>query len=71
MSKGNTYRENNLSSYAFTNLGITKTAVVAGEWAAPNVAGVWAAPKIQPRTLALLCCCIVKNLVPYWLVNEI
>jgi hypothetical protein len=23
MSKGNTYRENNLSSYAFTNLGIT------------------------------------------------
>jgi hypothetical protein len=24
MSKGNTYRENNLSSYAFTNLGITK-----------------------------------------------
>jgi hypothetical protein len=23
MSKGNTYKENNLSSYAFTNLGIT------------------------------------------------
>ena len=23
MSNGNTYRENNLSSYAFTNLGIT------------------------------------------------
>jgi hypothetical protein len=36
-----------------------KTAVVAGEWAAPNLARVWAAPKIQPRTLALLCCCIV------------
>jgi hypothetical protein len=36
-----------------------KTAVVAGEWAAPNLAGVWDAPKIQPRTPALLCCCIV------------
>jgi ribonuclease HI len=27
MSRGNTYRENNLSSYAFTNLGITETKI--------------------------------------------
>jgi hypothetical protein len=36
-----------------------KTAAVAGVWAARNLAEVWAAPKIQPRTPALLCCCIV------------
>jgi hypothetical protein len=35
-----------------------KTAAVAGVWAAPNV---WAAPKIQPRTLVLLCCCVLQN----------
>jgi hypothetical protein len=30
MNKGNTYRENNLISYAFTNLGITVTPEFGG-----------------------------------------
>jgi hypothetical protein len=37
----------------------TATPAVARLWAAPNVAGAWATPKNQPKTPALLCCCIV------------
>jgi hypothetical protein len=37
----------------------TATPAVARLWAAPNVAGAWATPKNQPKTSAVLCCCIV------------